>query len=147
MRDDGYITVSLDRVFIRAHRVAWAVHHGTWPDGEIDHVDHVRTNNRIANLRDVTRTENRRNHSLSKANTSGTTGVTWDRQCRMWIAQLHIGRRVAFLQRFVCKEDAIAARKRAAQDYGFHSNHGVKPPKATEVAESPRKRVANPYAA
>jgi uncharacterized protein YeaC (DUF1315 family) len=122
---DGYSKVALDRRMLKAHRVAWAVHHGVWPAGEIDHINHIKTDNCIANLRDVTLLENRRNQRMKQNNTSGVTGVSWCKQTQSWKAQIHPARKCVHLGRFVCLKDAIDARKAAEARYGFHLNHGA----------------------
>lgn len=121
----GYRIVNVDNVFLRVHRVAWAIVHGAWPTKDIDHIDHDRENNRIKNLRSVDREDNCRNSSLSKRNTSGFSGVTWCKRTQKWQAQIAPNRRNIFLGRFSAKNDAIAARKAAEVKYGFHANHGV----------------------
>jgi len=60
-----------------AHRVAWFLHHGAWPMGEIDHINGNAQDNRIANLRDVTHKENTRNMKRRSDNTSGITGISY----------------------------------------------------------------------
>lgn len=54
----GYRRVKISGQLVLAHRLAWAIHYGKWPDGEIDHINMDRSDNRIANLRDVARSEN-----------------------------------------------------------------------------------------
>lgn len=50
----GYIQVSFGTGCVhKGHRIAWAIHNGAWPVGPIDHVNGVRTDNRIENLREV----------------------------------------------------------------------------------------------
>jgi len=58
---DGYVVVSIFKSKLKGHRVAWAMHHGSWPKSEIDHINRVRHDNRIENLRDVQRVFNCRN--------------------------------------------------------------------------------------
>lgn len=62
---DGYIEVQLSflgkRATRPAHRVAWFLHYGVWPNGPLDHINRVKTDNRIENLREVTIEENNRN--------------------------------------------------------------------------------------
>ncbi len=115
------------RIFDRghtAHRVVWAIVHGEWPQGSIDHINQDRTDNRAANLRVVTHTENQRNMRRSKANTSGVTGVCWDSQKRRWRAEIMVDRKLRFIGYFKSFEDAASARKAAQDHYGFHANHG-----------------------
>ncbi|MDA6380520.1 HNH endonuclease signature motif containing protein [Escherichia coli] len=61
-----------------AHRLAWLIVYGTMPDGFIDHINRVRTDNRISNLRLVTHSENMQNRKIQKNNKSGYRGVSWD---------------------------------------------------------------------
>lgn len=75
-RPDGYIKVCVDQVQMRAHRAAWAIHHGEWPAGEIDHINGDRADNRIANLRDLPRGLNQQNVRAAQTNNrSGYLGV------------------------------------------------------------------------
>lgn len=59
--DDGYVYLTIKGTKYQAHRVAWYYATGSWPTFEIDHVDRVRDNNRIDNLRDVTHQVNAMN--------------------------------------------------------------------------------------
>jgi hypothetical protein len=60
---DGYIVINIEGVPVKAHRAAWAVTHGKWPEGVVDHINRDRADNRIANLRDVSGLENARNRT------------------------------------------------------------------------------------
>lgn len=72
----GYRTLALDGRQYKAHRVAWAIHYGVWPEGLIDHIDHNRTNNAIGNLREATQAINSQNLVRAQArNRSGLLGV------------------------------------------------------------------------
>lgn len=121
----GYLCGHLAGEQLLAHRAVWAYHHGSWPQGEIDHIDHDRQNNRIDNLRQADRVKNSRNCSRRLDNTSGTTGVSWDRARKKWVAQIAlpggVNKRLGRHERI---EDAIRARKAAETAYGFHPNHG-----------------------
>jgi hypothetical protein len=107
-----------------AHRVAWAIHYGSWPVGEIDHINGDRGDNRIANLRDVTPQENRRN-MRPRASKSGIMGVYWYPITNRWTAHITNKRRHINLGYFLSLDDAIAARKAAEAKFGFHPNHGM----------------------
>jgi hypothetical protein len=72
----GYRVICVDGRLHRAHRLAWLYRHGKMPNGDIDHIDGDRCNNRIANLRDVCRSRNLLNrHSPRPENRLGIIGV------------------------------------------------------------------------
>ena len=121
---DGYRQGTALGIKQFAHRVAWAIHYGEWPDGQIDHQNGNKSDNRIENIRDVSHHENGRNQKISIANTSGFTGVYWHKRGQRWCARIrHLDRNVN-LGTFSRKGDAIAARKEAEVKYGYHANHG-----------------------
>lgn len=120
-----YSKLCLDGKMLKAHRVAWALHHGVWPEDDIDHINHDRTDNRASNLRVVSRQENCRNSSLSRRNTSGHAGITWCKRTHKWMAQIHPDGRGVYLGRYAKFDEAVAARKAAEVRYGFHDNHGA----------------------
>lgn len=109
-----------------AHRVAWALYHGAWPGGEIDHINGDSLDNRLLNMRDVDRATNRRNAKLPKSNKTGTPGVCWAKNPGKWQAQIKYERRMIYLGQFDTLEEAVAVRKEAEKQYGFHPNHGRK---------------------
>ena len=125
---DGYLAGRIfDRMY-RAHRVMWVLQTGVWPEDEIDHINHDRSDNRWCNLRAVTKSQNQRNASISSNNTSGVLGVSRcspGSQRRGWRARIYVDGDHIELGRFTRKEDAAAARKAADIKHGFHANHGV----------------------
>jgi hypothetical protein len=123
-----YLLISISDNSYFAHRVAWLIVHGRWPEDQIDHIDHDTLNNRLSNLREVTNTENHRNVSLSKINKSGVSGVYWCKKSSKWHAQgIAAGKRV-HIGLFGLLADAAAARKSFEESRGFHKNHGeIKP--------------------
>lgn len=108
----------------RAHRVAWLLFHGSWPDYEIDHINGVRTDNRIDNLRDVPCGINRKNCQLRSDNKSGVPGVSWMPSKNQWRARIHTDGKEIHLGYFDDFETAAEARSCAEKDSDFHPNHG-----------------------
>lgn len=70
--DKGYITIGLDQVWYLAHRLAWFYVYGEWPKDQIDHINGVRDDNRIENLREASRSENGWN---VRKNLNSQTGI------------------------------------------------------------------------
>jgi hypothetical protein len=117
------------RIFSRrylAHRVAWAIYSGAWPENDIDHINGKRSDNRIANLRTATRQENCKNSAIGIKNTSGTIGVSWHNRDLVWTAQVSINGKQKHIGHFKSKDEAIQARAKANLEYGYHANHGRK---------------------
>jgi len=120
----GYKSAVIRGFRTGAHRVAWAMHYGSWPKHTIDHINGDKTDNRIENLRDVTKSENCRNVSIGKNNKSGILGVRWRESRNTWEADLRYNRKIVFYGRYKCLGEAIQARRNAEAEYGFHGNHG-----------------------
>jgi len=118
----GYLQIRIDGVRHLAHRLAWAIHHGTMPPRgiQVDHIDGDRANNRIGNLRLATNAENGRNRqNPGKRNSSGSTGVLWRIRKQKWCAQITVNGRSIHLGYFTNKHDAIEARRLAeAKHFG-----------------------------
>jgi len=115
----GYLYGGLFGSNFSSHRIAWYHAHGVVPD-EIDHINGNRADNRLCNLREVTRRENCKNAAKRSSSRSGITGISWDQVNFRWhvrIGRKHIGRFKDF-------EEAIAARKAAEAEYNYHPNHG-----------------------
>lgn len=120
----GYYVSTIGCQRLTAHRVAWAIHNGEWPDGTIDHINGNPLDNRIANLRCVTTRENLRNQSLHQRNKSGAHGVWFDEGRGTYQAYIAAdGGRVS-LGRFADIEQAKFARRIAEKVLGYHPNHG-----------------------
>lgn len=105
----GYLSVSVFKRPLKAHRVIWAILHSEWPNGEIDHVDGNPRNNRLGNLRlanRATNTINTRSHSDAA---SKYKGVSWHAQSRKWRAQISIGGNYQSLGLHQTEEEAARA--------------------------------------
>lgn len=117
VRPDGYRRVRLGGRDFRAARLAWLYVYGKWPVGVIDHIDRVRDNDRIANLRDVTFSGNQWNRTISKTNKSGINGVHWDSKIERWCAYVAIKGKGKNLGAFETIEAAAAARAEGERLY------------------------------
>jgi hypothetical protein len=121
---DGYLSGCIFRRRYQAHRIIWALYFGEWPAGQIDHINGVRTDNRLANLRDVSQSDNQRNAARRRDNISGVTGVYWNKNERKWMAQINGDKRQIHLGYFTNIDDAVAARKAAERQHNYHPSHG-----------------------
>jgi len=87
----GYIYLKLDGIRYSAHRVAWFWTTGKWPENQIDHIDGDKANNRIANLRESTVSENAQNQTKAqRRSAAGLLGVAWIKKSRTWCAYIGI---------------------------------------------------------
>ncbi len=119
----GYTIIGIDNEVYPAHRLAWLYVCGQLPKNEIDHINHIKDDNRICNLREVTHTENSRNQKMRKDNKSGATGVYWYEPLKKWQASIRVNNILIHLGYFKNIKDAVKARNKAKIKYGFHKNH------------------------
>jgi len=88
--NNGYISIRVDGKAYSGHRLVWLYMFGKFPDNQIDHINHIRDDNRIDNLRDVTHQENSRNRTASKYDSLGFAGVTWVKSKNRWQAEIKV---------------------------------------------------------
>lgn len=105
----GYPTTTIDNKNVRMHTFLGLYMH--------DHADKNKLNNRRENLRPCTQQENIRNRPINKNNTSGFTGVTWDKALKKWDVKIWVDKKCKRLGRFTNKESAIRARLEAESKY------------------------------
>lgn len=118
----GYVNTRIGGVGYRAHRLAWALHYGEWPDLHIDHINGVRSDNRISNLRLATSEINNRNAKRRCDNKSGVSGVR--QKGAVWEANIRVNGKQKFLGRFSSLEAAAQARRAAMAAAGYSAGHG-----------------------
>tara|TARA_B100000767_G_scaffold127438_1_gene121351 strand:- start:114 stop:575 length:462 start_codon:yes stop_codon:yes gene_type:complete len=110
----GYGHVRVGARLYLAHRLIFKFVHGYLPD-ILDHRDGNKMNNNIANIRPATNQENQRNRGISDNNTSGVTGVNY--HINKWRAYIYIDGQYVDLGRFLVKDLAVEARRRAEKAY------------------------------
>lgn len=107
----GYVRIFVFGRRYLAHRLAWLWATGELPRKQIDHINRVRNDNRIENLRQVSVLQNAQNKSRSLANKSGATGVCWVRRKRRWLANITLNGKRYHLGYFRTKESAVKSRR------------------------------------
>jgi len=122
--DRGYLNICVDGVRYRAHRLAWLYMYGVYPK-QIDHLNHVRHDNRMINLRETDSYGNSRNQSKPSHNTSGVVGVSLNnrigRNETRWEVKI-CGKFLGYFDNFF---EAVCKRKSAELKFNFHPNHGI----------------------
>jgi hypothetical protein len=117
---DGYIQIKIDGRLFYGHRLAWLYVHGEWPLNEVDHRNCTKSDNRIDNLRDATRTVNSENvQAAHKDSRSGLLGVSWSKDKDLWYSRIRVKGSTRFLGYFNDPNAAHAAyitEKRAAHE-------------------------------
>jgi len=113
----GYRQIMIDYRLYLAHRLAWLYQTGAWPPDQIDHIDCDKGNNRFANLRLATNSQNQQNRGVRSDNTSGHKGVCWHRRDRKWSARIRHNGKTMHLGYFDTIEQASAAYASASLKY------------------------------
>lgn len=103
----GYIRIKIDNKLYSAHRLAWLYVYGEWPSKFVDHINGIKDDNRISNLREATRSQNGMNRTKMTNNKSGYKGVFWDKRANKWKAQIRYNGKFKYLGYFDNIEDAV----------------------------------------
>jgi hypothetical protein len=120
-----YRYVRIDRKSYRMHRLIWIYVYGYIPENmDIDHVNGNGTDNRLENLRLVSRQENAKNRKITQNIKQGVFGVSFYEPLNKWRAMIKNNGKLEHIGYFEDKEEAIQARKNKEKEYGFHTNHG-----------------------
>ena len=121
----GYLRIGISGKVYWGHRLAWLITHGSWPEGVIDHINGNRSDNRIANLRDASVSQNQFNRRKGTTNTSGFKGIHLFKQTGKYMAYVDKNGKRFNLGSFSRVEDAAAAVKAARESHhGEFCNHG-----------------------
>lgn len=122
----GYIRITINKKRYMAHRLAWLYVNGRFPEKEIDHINGIRHDNRICNLREASTMENAFNRKTPSSNQSGFRGVSWDKVKAMWLAVCKVQGTHFFLGYFEKKIDAAKAYQSfASEKHGLFFRPGI----------------------
>ena len=113
----GYLVGKIRGKTYYLHRLAWLYVYGRWPQNEIDHINGIKDDNRICNLREASRSQNLVNKGPQRNNKNGLKGVHWNVRQRKWKVSLSFNKRRINLGSFKNLEDAVEAYKIAAVQY------------------------------
>lgn len=110
LHPEGYLKTRIDDRLYLNHRLIWLMLFGHWPKNDIDHINGEKNDNRLANIRDVTRKTNLQNQKMPSINNkSGFLGVTFDKRKKKFRAEIGVDRKHIFLGRFQTPEEAHQA--------------------------------------
>ncbi len=123
----GYIHINYEDSKYKIHRLIWKWWYGYDPE-EIDHMNGDRLDNRIDNLRNVDRKTNNRNRPKQNNNTSGFTGVFWDKDRSSWLSYMSIDKKMIKIGYYNTPQEAKEARDEFIKEFHpnlFSKRHGL----------------------
>ena len=103
----------------QAHRLAWFYVYGVWPSGQIDHINRIKYDNRLVNLRDCSISENKQNSNPYKCNQTGFKGVF--KKGNRFQAGIKVKNKRIYLGSFISAEIAYEAYVLAARRFHTHN--------------------------
>jgi hypothetical protein len=124
---NGYVSMAIDTRRYYAHRLAWLYTHGYFPENEVDHINRIRTDNRISNLREVSGSCNSRNACAPNGGATTVKGVAWYKRHKKWRARIRDINKSPFLGYYGSFDDAVCARLAAEQCLGWSGCESTSP--------------------
>jgi hypothetical protein len=129
-KGDNYFYIKIRPNRYPAHRIAWYLYYGRWPENVIDHINGDGSDNRLCNLREATMSQNSHNMRLNRNNTSGFKGVSYDKLNRKWMAHARLDGKFINLGRYHTPEEADeaarAGRERLHREFHNHGSASIK---------------------
>ena len=110
----GYICIMLRSKKYKAHRLAYLYMTGKFPENFIDHINHIKDDNRWTNLRDATNSQNQYNTKKPRTNKSGYKGVCWNKRYKKWESKIKYMSKTIHLGRYTTPQEAAEAYKKKA---------------------------------
>lgn len=114
VKRDGYRYITIRRKLYASHRLIWILFNGSEPDGLIDHINRIKTDNRIENLRAATKEQNAANAGMYSTNTSGFKGVYFCKRDKRFIASITFHGKMKRIGGFATAEEANEAYQKAS---------------------------------
>jgi hypothetical protein len=107
----GYIKILIFGKSYAAHRLAWLYAYSEWPKKQVDHINAIKHDNSISNLREASNSENLQNRSscLSSNKATGMLGVSFHNGTKKYQASIRLNRKHYYLGLFITPEEAHAA--------------------------------------
>lgn len=118
---NGYVRIIIDKKKYYAHRLAWLYVEGKWPKDQIDHINGNRSDNRIANLREVNQKQNSENVLSRTNNTSGERGVVWLKEKKKWRVQIRHNYKSLYFGNYKNFDEAVLVAKKERERLFTHS--------------------------
>lgn len=112
----GHVNLQVDKKLYAAHQLVFMYHKGYIPK-EIDHVNGVKTDNRIENLRECTSSQNKGNIGLLRNNKTGYRGVSFNNRSQKFHAQIKINGKQTYLGRYDDPKEAARVYNQAAKEH------------------------------
>lgn len=112
----GYMHISVNGKSYSAHRLIWLYVHGKMPKNQIDHINRIKDDNRLVNLREATNAQNAQNRDLYSTNSSGYIGVSFNKKAGKYEAYITLDGNRYRLGYYELAEEAAKAYKQA-KDY------------------------------
>lgn len=123
-KSDGYRYVKINNKAIGAHRLIWFIEKGYWSTIDIDHINTDRSDNRIENLREATRSQNLHNCTVGKLNTHGCKGIRFvAKGKKKWTATIMHNYKRHYLGVFYTKEEAVNAYIKKSKELNGEFHH------------------------
>ena len=110
INNQGYVSIGIDYKYYAGHRLAWLYVHGYLPEDEVDHINRVKDDNRMTNLRVINHQCNSKNSGNMSNNRSGVNGAHWNNKKKRWVSSIRVSTILYHLKVTVDFVEAVAYR-------------------------------------